>query len=286
MKTVKTFAPRVLNENPESLHLYEAAMQQYHVLTAEQEREMVAKMLSGESYARETLILSNLRLAFKCAREWVSDRLPLEDLVSAAVEGLINGIDHFNPSKGERIANYVSFYIREKVQSHSEKNRSALAIPHRDCETSVKVRKIRVRVEQELGDFVDMQELLSMASEELGREEYELAEIMNAETPLQFEGSNDDDNAPLSLDATYGTCDSPETLFLTNELKESLYEGLGMLPERTARVLTLLFGLERDEPMKIKEVAALLSVCEETVSIERKRGLKMLNQYLNPRMAG
>jgi RNA polymerase primary sigma factor len=65
--------------------------------------------------AREVLINSNIRLAFSIAMKYLATRAPLEDLVGAALEGLIKGIDRFDPGKGTKFSTFGMVWIKQSV---------------------------------------------------------------------------------------------------------------------------------------------------------------------------
>ena len=89
-------------------------------LDREAEHELAVKMTKGDKKARETLILSNIRFAIQCARKYKSYNLDHEDLVSIAVAGLINGVDHFDVKRNTRIITCAAWWIRAEFKKHCE----------------------------------------------------------------------------------------------------------------------------------------------------------------------
>ncbi len=65
--------------------------------------------------AREFLINSNIRLAVSIAIKYLSKGIPIEDLVGAALEGLIRGIDRFDPEKGIKFSTYGTVWINHSI---------------------------------------------------------------------------------------------------------------------------------------------------------------------------
>ena len=68
-------------------------------LSKEEEQQVFAALEQGDSKARETLIVHNLRLVVYIARKFESSGLGLEDLISIGTIGLIKAVETFCPSK-------------------------------------------------------------------------------------------------------------------------------------------------------------------------------------------
>ncbi len=68
-------------------------------LSKEEEAAVFAALEAGDSNARETLIVHNLRLVVYIARKFESSVLGLEDLISIGTIGLIKAVCTFRPAK-------------------------------------------------------------------------------------------------------------------------------------------------------------------------------------------
>jgi RNA polymerase sigma factor (sigma-70 family) len=86
----------------------------YKDLTATEERELARRIKLGDRAARDRLVESNMRLAFKLSREWVGSGLPREDLVQEAMVGLNVAADKFDPDKG-RFTTYATRWIKKSL---------------------------------------------------------------------------------------------------------------------------------------------------------------------------
>lgn len=84
-------------------------------LSAEEERKNFALMKSGDSKARETLILHNLRLVSHIVRKYYSTSKNQEDLVSIGTVGLVKAVDTYNTDNGTRFATYASKCIQNEI---------------------------------------------------------------------------------------------------------------------------------------------------------------------------
>ena len=90
-------------------------------ISPEAEHELAVRMVNGESKARNTLIQANLRYAIREAGKYNYSNLDYEDLISVAVSGLINGINHFDPNMNTKIITCASWWIRAEFRRLYEK---------------------------------------------------------------------------------------------------------------------------------------------------------------------
>ena len=84
-------------------------------LTAEEEREYLARMEQGDRAARDALIERNLRLVAHVVKKYYCAQNNQEDLLSIGTIGLIKGISTFQPSKGARLATYAARCIENEI---------------------------------------------------------------------------------------------------------------------------------------------------------------------------
>ena len=92
-------------------------------LTAEEEREYLARMEQGDRAARDALIERNLRLVAHVVKKYYCTQSNQEDLLSIGTIGLIKGISTFQPSKGARLATYAARCIENAILSQRNKRR-------------------------------------------------------------------------------------------------------------------------------------------------------------------
>lgn len=87
-------------------------------LPTEEEHRLFLKAESGDSAAREKLILHNLRLVSHIVRKYYSSAKNQEDLVSIGTIGLIKAVDSFHVSTGARFATYAAKCIQNEILMH------------------------------------------------------------------------------------------------------------------------------------------------------------------------
>ena len=84
-------------------------------LSAQEERDCVARMLAGDLEARNTLVEHNLRLVAHIVKKYYAQSVDQDDLISIGTIGLIKGISSFDPAKGARLATYAARCIENTI---------------------------------------------------------------------------------------------------------------------------------------------------------------------------
>jgi RNA polymerase primary sigma factor len=65
--------------------------------------------------ARNHLLAANLRLVVAVARRFAGRGVPLPDLIHEGNLGLIQAVEHFDYTKGDRFATYATWWIRQAI---------------------------------------------------------------------------------------------------------------------------------------------------------------------------
>ena len=84
-------------------------------LTAEEEREYLARMEQGDRAARDALIERNLRLVAHVVKKYYTQSDEQDDLISIGTIGLIKGVSSYRPEKGTRLATYAAKCVENTI---------------------------------------------------------------------------------------------------------------------------------------------------------------------------
>lgn len=90
-------------------------------LSAEEEKDCVARLSGGDKEAREKLIEHNLRLVVYIAKKFESSNVDIDDLISVGTIGLIKAVNSFDGSKQIKLATYASRCIENEILMHLRK---------------------------------------------------------------------------------------------------------------------------------------------------------------------
>jgi RNA polymerase sporulation-specific sigma factor len=84
-------------------------------LTAEEERQSLARLAAGDESARSELIEHNLRLVAHIIKKYYSNARDQDDLISIGTIGLIKAVSTFDSGKGTRLATYAARCIENEI---------------------------------------------------------------------------------------------------------------------------------------------------------------------------
>ena len=85
-------------------------------LTAEEERELSARILNGDNQAQQKLVVANIKLVVAVANGYQGRGLSMDDLVSEGNMGLLKAAEKYDCSRGARFASYAVPLIRQNIE--------------------------------------------------------------------------------------------------------------------------------------------------------------------------
>ena len=92
-------------------------------LSAEEERDLVQRMLAGEDQARALLIEHNLRLVAHIVKKYYAEPSDQDDLISIGTIGLIKAVNTYRPDKNVKLATYAARCIENEILMHFRASR-------------------------------------------------------------------------------------------------------------------------------------------------------------------
>ena len=84
-------------------------------LSREEEAELIDRLQTGDTQARNRLIEHNLRLVAYIARRFENTGINIEDLISIGTIGLIKAVGTYQPARNIRLATYASRCIENEI---------------------------------------------------------------------------------------------------------------------------------------------------------------------------
>ena len=217
------------------------AAQRAPMLTAEEEAALVANAQAGSDQAFDKLLSAHFRLVMAIAHEQRSYGLPLDELVSEGMLGLVEAARRFDPERGVRLAVYAAWWIRAYTRRYTLSNRRIVRPPstRHGRKLLANLRKTQRRLEAEEGGAVGREAV----AKDLGVSQEEVAEMEAALSGRDVPcGPVDADTRcfePVSSDAT------PEALVAEAELsaarQQALVHAMEELSPRERQIMRLRF---------------------------------------------
>src|SRR6266702_2042799 len=131
----------------DAIKLYMRDIQKSKLLSADEEKELAARIDLGDKAARDKMIESNLRLVVKIAKRYINRGLPFLDLIEEGNMGLIKAVERFKLSKECRFSTYATWWIRQSIERALVNQSRTIRLP---VHVSDDINKM-LRVTRELG---------------------------------------------------------------------------------------------------------------------------------------
>jgi RNA polymerase primary sigma factor len=225
------------------------------------EERLERRLAAGDRGARRRLIESYLGLVAAMARRYARWGVPLEDLFQEGALALVQGIDHYDPSKGMRLSTYVTWWVKQAIRRAAMAQSMLVRIPERLWERAGEAaqagRTLRCRSGREARDS-DVAGALGWSEEDLAEVRRALQPVVSLEAPVGDEGFEWGE-----LIADPGA-DDPAEVAARDDARRRLAEALAALPERGATVLSRRYGLD-GRPRSLAAVGETLGVSRERV---------------------
>ena len=226
-------------------------------LSREEEHQ---KAKEGDKIARKRLISANMRFVLKVAIQYRGCPIPLPDLVSEGAMGLVRAIESFEHTRGLKFISYGVWWIKAYITRAINEQGNLIRLP---ANQHLRVRK--ALHEQSRG-------------KEINEEIRELIQI--GQRGVSFD-------SPLKADskATYAEvlpdngASNPEADSEIQSVESLARDLMEQLPEREAKVITGIFGINQEAPQTLREVGESMNISHERVRQLRDQALRRIRKY-------
>jgi RNA polymerase sigma-32 factor len=218
------------------LEALQRAARRAPMLTMEEECKLAVNAAAGCERSFERLLQAHLRLVLTIARDFSRYGLPLQDLVSEGLLGLVEAARRFDPERGVRLAAYAAWWIRAYIRRYTIFNRRIVRTPstRHGRRLLANLRRTQRELAQATGTAPDAEAVANA----LGVEPRDVEEMEAALSGRDVSCGNDADGRSLDLPSE---TPSPETLVAETEDRQRsehlLLAALDDLPARERHIL-------------------------------------------------
>ena len=246
---------------------------QIPLLSPYEEKELAKQAAKGDEYAKQHLIVSNMRLVVDVAKKYQNRGVPLPDLISSGYFGLKRAIEKFEVEKGHKLSTYATWWIRQSVHRAIGDTGRNIRVPIHILELLYKYKKATLELFQELGREPKESEL----AEHLKLSVDKIREIQRyAQDTLSINAKfgNDDNEAEEMLGISSG--DSPTSIMDEMDRNSAIEQILSTLTKKEADVLKLKYGLIDGKPRTLEQTGEILHITRERVRQIEAKALRKL----------
>jgi len=277
----------VVEHFDDAIKLYLREIQKTKLLTADEEKELAARISKGDKAARDRMITSNLRLVVKIAKRYMNRGLPFLDLIEEGNLGLIKAVERFKLSKECRFSTYATWWIRQSIERALVNQSRTIRLP---VHISDDINRM-MRVTRELVQRMNREPSVKEVADALGVDISHVRKLMVLlKKTYSIERPLGDNNDYFLIDTIEDTSTvSPAALLEDLNKYELVSQWFETLSESEKKILTLRFGLEDGEPQTLDTIVRDFGVTRERIrqieakALEKLRGLMEMNEVVRVR---
>ncbi len=267
-----------------SLEAYIARINQFPVLSAEEERALAYRLRDqGDILAAQKLVLSNLRFVVHIARGYRGYGLPQADLIQEGNIGLMKAVRRYNPELGVRLVSFAVHWIKAEIHEFILRNWRIVKVA-----TTKAQRKLffNLRSAKKRLGWLNQEEVDSVA-QDLG---VPAETVMEMESRLSgqdiafdvepAEDGEEENFAPAQYLADHAAdpATALEELDWESHNQRELQQALANLDQRSRDIIMRRWG--QDDKSTLQDLAAEYGVSAERIRQLENNALRKLKQQL------
>ncbi|MEB3221225.1 MAG: RNA polymerase sigma factor RpoD [Candidatus Sericytochromatia bacterium] len=274
----------ISTDDPVRMYLREIGSIQ--LLTSPQEVALAKAIVAGGKQgdmAKRKLAEANLRLVVSIAKKYVGRGMLFLDLIQEGNLGLIRAVEKFDHQRGFKFSTYATWWIRQAITRAIADQARTIRIPVHMVETINRLRKLKRKLQQDLGRQPTEEELARDMEVTVDR----LREIVKvAQEPVSLETPvGKEEESRLGDFIEDRDTEAPVQSVTQELLREDITDVLNTLSSRERDVLKMRFGLEDGRQRTLEEVGQQFGVTRERIrQIEAKALRKLRHPNRNKRL--
>jgi RNA polymerase primary sigma factor len=231
-------------------------------LSKEQEQELATLIHAGDRNALEEMILCNLRLVIKLAKDLGGGGAYTWDLISEGNIGLQIAAKRYEPGREARFCSYACFWIKQRMKRFLSNHSKNVRIPVYLGALAWKARQAAIVISERENRPAAVAEI----AKAIGKTEKQTKIALEAEytyVPLDAPAGEDGD-------ATFHDLIADDSAPVGTEMEQTesaakLFEHMASLPVREQEILVKRYGLNGDPPRSLEDVGRDYGITRERI---------------------
>ena len=228
---------------------------------------------------REQLILQHLpqvRLIARRIHERLPEAVPLDDLVSTGIIGLISAIDRFDPSLNVQLNTYAEHKIRGAIL---DSLRTLDWAPRETRKRSKQIEAAIFAAKQRLSREPAEEEIAAQLKLTLDEYQRWLAEVQGIDLEGLTYAREGEEGVDLLKFVADDEDDTPACIFERAELERLLADAIGRMPKTESTVLSLYY----EQELTLREIAEVMHANVSRVAQWKSQAVLRLRAYIEQR---
>ncbi len=257
-----------------SLRRYLQDIRKIPLISIDEEVSLAKKIRRGDRRALDRLVKANLRFVITIAKQFQGSGLPLKDLINEGNLGLIRAALRFDETKGNKFITYAVWWIRQGIIQAIQDHARLIRLPQNKLSALHNISRTQQILEQELEREPSLEEI----AEYLETDRAHLRTIADSASKITSLNRASHDMKPGYLFKIIENeeVERPDSEILKRALKRDIRRALATLSQREAEVLRAYFGIDREKPQTLEEIAENYRLTRERIRQIKERGLAKL----------
>ncbi len=261
------------------IRIYLREIGQTPLLTVQEEADLAKRIKKGDEKARQRMILANLRLVVKIARDYAQLGLPLLDLISEGNIGLMKAVERFDPKKGGKLSTYAAWWIKQAIKRALANQSKTIRLPAHLVDKISRMRKMQQRIAQKTGREPTIEE----TAEALGVEPKTVSTWMSLslrptslDAPLGEDGDSHEVGDIVGDERVRSAPDEMND----EQMRALVAKHLDFLDKRERDILIFRYGLRGKKAETLEMVGKRFKITRERVRQIQNVALRKLRNML------
>jgi RNA polymerase primary sigma factor len=265
----------ITNRDQKSLEKYLSDIAKYDVLSPEEELELFKRYKSGDQVALEKIMKHNLRFVVSVAKQYQEMGMWLGDLINEGNIGMIKAAQRFDETKGFKFISYAVWWIRQSIlQAINEKGRTIRLPLNVNSNTSKVMAKRRelLQTKEREPSIAELAKATGMSKEVVQKCLRSYSRTTSLDAPL----NDDSDDSMINLMEDNNIAKPDYELVVEESRKKEVEHLINTLPPRQKTIIAMYFGIGRNRPSSLSDIADFFDLSRERVRQIKDRSLRKL----------
>ncbi len=260
----------------DSLNKYFKEISKEHLLTSEEEVEVVRQIKQGDPNAKDRLVKANLRFVVSIAKQYQKGPVPLSDLINEGNIGLIKAAERFDETRGFKFITYAVWWIRQSILAALEEQSRIIRVPSNKISLFSKTQKVIdewVKNNGRMPTHFELAEIMDINEDDI----HDIINLFHSTSSLD---TLMDEKGDYSFIVMISEDDNQRDYQRSNDaedLKNDVNKILSRLGKREKEIVEMVFGINRSSALSLEEISSLLGISRERVRQIKEKALKKLS---------